>query len=101
MTLEMSENSNQEKKLHILMCPWLAFGHMTPFLHLANELAQKGHKISFFLPPKARPKLAHLNLHPDLISFVTVSVPAVDGLPERRRLKPPCGQGPTSSMPTT
>lgn len=79
----MGENSNQEKKkLHILMYPWLAFGHMTPFLHLANELAQKGHKISFFLPPKARPKLAHLNLHPDLISFVAVSVPAVDGLPD-------------------
>jgi len=71
----------QEKKLHIAMYPWFAMGHMTPFLHLANKLAQRGHKVSLFLPPKVHLKLTHLNRHPELISFTTVPVPAVDGLP--------------------
>ncbi|KAK9285523.1 hypothetical protein L1049_024717 [Liquidambar formosana] len=32
-----------EQKLHIVMFPWLAFGHMIPFLELAKLIAQKGH----------------------------------------------------------
>lgn len=65
-----------QEKLHVAMYPWFAIGHMTPFLSLANKLAQRGHKVSSFLTPKA-----HLNLYPDLISFTTVPVPMVDGLP--------------------
>ncbi|XP_038715502.1 cyanidin 3-O-galactoside 2''-O-xylosyltransferase FGGT1-like [Tripterygium wilfordii] len=67
--------------LHIAMYPWLALGHLTPFLHLANKLAKKGHRISFFIPIKTQHKLEHFNLHPDLITFVPISVPHVDGLP--------------------
>lgn len=63
------------------MFPWFAMGHMTPFLHLSNELAQRGHKISFLLPKKAQLQLQHLNLHPNLITFHTLLVPHVDGLP--------------------
>jgi len=70
-----------QEKLHVAMYPWFAMGHLIPFLNLANKLAQRGHKVSFFLPPKAYLKLAHLNLYPDLISFTTVTVPTVDGLP--------------------
>ncbi|KAJ8441962.1 hypothetical protein Cgig2_020107 [Carnegiea gigantea] len=66
-------SGEQERKLHVAMYPWFALGHLTPFLHLANKLAQRGHT--------ARPKLAHLNFHPTPISFITVPVPAVDGLP--------------------
>ncbi|KAI4306423.1 hypothetical protein L6164_029700 [Bauhinia variegata] len=55
------------KAFHIAMCPLFAFGHLTSFLHISNKLAERGHKISFFLPKSSQPKLNHFNLHPDLI----------------------------------
>nr|AYJ72755.1 UFGT7c [Actinidia chinensis] len=66
---------------HIAMYPWFALGHITPFLHLSNKLAKKGHKISFLIPTKTQQKLKPFNLHPDLITFIPVTVPHVDGLP--------------------
>ena len=73
----------QEKlNLHIAMHPWFAMSHITNFLELANKFAEKGHKISFFLPPKTQPKLASFNHHPHLITFIPVPVPWVDGLPD-------------------
>ena len=35
----------ESRELHIAMFPWFAFGHMIPFFHLSNELAERGHKI--------------------------------------------------------
>ncbi|PON81584.1 LOW QUALITY PROTEIN: UDP-glucuronosyl/UDP-glucosyltransferase [Trema orientale] len=67
--------------LHIVMTPWFAFGHITPYLHLSNKLAQKGHKISFVIPTRTRSKFNHLNQFPDLISFYPITVAHVDGLP--------------------
>ncbi|KAF8411118.1 hypothetical protein HHK36_003657 [Tetracentron sinense] len=66
---------------HVVMYPWFAIGHITPFLHLANKLAKRGNKVSFFCPTRAESKLKHLNCHPTLISFVPVVVPHVEGLP--------------------
>ena len=63
------------------MFPWFAFGHMTPYLHLANELASRGHTITYILPKKAESLLQPLNLHPTLITFHHLTVPSVDGLP--------------------
>ncbi|KAJ1377388.1 UDP-glucuronosyl/UDP-glucosyltransferase [Sesbania bispinosa] len=67
--------------LHIVMFPWFAMGHLTPCLHLSNKLAKRGHRISFFVPKRTQTKLQHLNLHPNLITFVPINVPLVDGLP--------------------
>ncbi|XP_059624121.1 UDP-glycosyltransferase 91A1-like [Cornus florida] len=71
------------KQLHIVMFPWLAFGHMLPFLELSKLIAQKGHKISFVSTPrnidrfpKLPPDLAHL------IKFVKLPLPQVQNLPE-------------------
>ncbi|KAK7342511.1 hypothetical protein VNO80_25466 [Phaseolus coccineus] len=79
--------------LHIAMYPWFAMGHLTPFLHLANKLAKRGHKISFFIPKRTQAKLENLNLRPSLITFVPISVPHVDGLP--------CGAETTSDVPSS
>ncbi|XP_061345240.1 UDP-glycosyltransferase 79B30-like [Gastrolobium bilobum] len=63
------------------MYPWFAMGHQTAFLHLCNKLAKRGHKISFFTPKRAQAKLEPFNLRPNLITFVPITVPHVDGLP--------------------
>ncbi|XVE88133.1 hypothetical protein DITRI_Ditri19aG0043400 [Diplodiscus trichospermus] len=53
-----------DKAFHIAMYPWFALGHVTAFVHMANKLAERGHKISFFFPPKTHCKFEAFNLHP-------------------------------------
>nr|XP_011464322.1 PREDICTED: anthocyanidin 3-O-glucoside 2''-O-glucosyltransferase-like [Fragaria vesca subsp. vesca] len=74
-------NMSDQTTLHIAMFPGFAMGHLTPFLHISNKLAERGHKISFFVPLKTRSKLQHYNLHPHLITFVPLNVSHVHGLP--------------------
>ncbi|TYJ31745.1 hypothetical protein E1A91_A06G221000v1, partial [Gossypium mustelinum] len=69
------------KTFRIAMYPWFAIAHITPFIHMANKLAQRGHKISFFLPAKTLGKVEAFNLYPDLITFIPIIVPHVEGLP--------------------
>ena len=69
-------------EIHIAIFPWFAMGHIIPYLHLANELAARGLKISILLPQKTMRKLQHHNLkYPNLIIFHPLTVPDVDGLP--------------------
>ncbi|KZV57559.1 anthocyanidin 3-O-glucoside 2'''-O-xylosyltransferase-like [Dorcoceras hygrometricum] len=70
-----------ESKLHIAMFPWLAFGHIIPYSKLSNELANRGHRVSFFVPKKGLLKLGNLDLYSPLVKFYTVEVPHVEGLP--------------------
>ncbi|XP_004289520.1 PREDICTED: putative UDP-rhamnose:rhamnosyltransferase 1-like [Fragaria vesca subsp. vesca] len=43
-------STTEPKKLHIALFPWLAFGHIIPFLEVAKHIARRGHKgISEFL----------------------------------------------------
>uniref|UniRef100_A0A7N0TJ15 Uncharacterized protein n=1 Tax=Kalanchoe fedtschenkoi TaxID=63787 RepID=A0A7N0TJ15_KALFE len=70
----MAEHENDQapapsRKLHIAMFPWLAFGHMMPFLHLAKLIAQKGHQLSFLSTP--------LNIDRLLTSLVSSSDDAI------------------------
>ncbi|KAI3960606.1 hypothetical protein MKX01_003780 [Papaver californicum] len=69
------------KMLHIVMFPWFAMGHLTAFLHSANKFAERGHRVSFLIPTKTQSKLNSFNLRPNLISFIPLDVPRVDGLP--------------------
>ncbi|WVZ00446.1 hypothetical protein V8G54_026515 [Vigna mungo] len=55
-------------------------GHFTPYLHLSNKLAERGHRISFIVPQRTQTKLHHLNLNPHLITFVIIKLPHVHGL---------------------
>ncbi|KAF9676587.1 hypothetical protein SADUNF_Sadunf08G0017800 [Salix dunnii] len=36
------------KQFHLMMFPWLAFGHMIPLLELSKKLASKGIRVSFY-----------------------------------------------------
>ncbi|KAJ4980875.1 hypothetical protein NE237_031712 [Protea cynaroides] len=74
----------QNNELHIVMFPWLAFGHMMPFLELSKGLAQRGHRISFISTPRNIERLPKLppNLS-SLITFVKLTLPPVENLPEK------------------
>ncbi|KAL2249318.1 UNVERIFIED_CONTAM: UDP-glycosyltransferase 91C1 [Sesamum indicum] len=70
------------KVLHIVMFPWLAIGHLRPFLRLSICLAQKGHRISFISTPrnlhravKVPQDLSHL------INVIAFPLPEVEHLP--------------------
>lgn len=71
------------KPLHVMMFPWLAFGHMLPYLELSKLLAQKGIKISFISTPRNLQRLPQIpqNLA-DKIRLVELPLPSVEGLPE-------------------
>ncbi|KAA8546689.1 hypothetical protein F0562_003080 [Nyssa sinensis] len=83
MELIAPPSMTDDGKLHIVMFPWLAFGHMIPFLEVAKLIAQKGHKISFVSTPRNIDRLPKLppNLSP-LINLVKLPLPTVDNLPE-------------------
>nr|XP_010934416.1 putative UDP-rhamnose:rhamnosyltransferase 1 [Elaeis guineensis] len=69
--------------LRIVFFPWLAFGHMLPFLDLSKSLAKRGHRISFLSTPRNLQRLP--KIPPDLaplIHFVSLPLPKVEGLPE-------------------
>lgn len=78
----MADN-NDDAQLHIAMLPWLAFGHLIPFLQLAKLLASKGHKISFISTPRNIDRLPQIPQSlTNLITFVKINLPKVDNLPE-------------------
>ncbi|KAK7405065.1 hypothetical protein VNO78_06242 [Psophocarpus tetragonolobus] len=75
--------AEQQKKLHIVMFPWVAFGHIIPYLELGKLIAQKGHRVSFVSTPRniqCLPKLAE-NLQPCL-HLIQLPLPHVENLPE-------------------
>lgn len=70
--------------LHVVMFPWLAMGHLIPFLHLSKQLAQKGHKVSFISTPRNIQRLP--KIPPDLaslIELVSFTLPEVENLPDQ------------------
>ncbi|KAJ3705491.1 hypothetical protein LUZ61_009196 [Rhynchospora tenuis] len=72
-----------DESLHILVFPWLAFGHMLPFLELSNSLAKRGHRVTYVCTPRNIQRLRQFqpNLSP-LIHFLSIPLPSVEHLPE-------------------
>ncbi|XP_052195822.1 putative UDP-rhamnose:rhamnosyltransferase 1 [Diospyros lotus] len=75
--------ATDDRKLHVVVFPWLAFGHMIPFLELSKSIARKGHRVSFVSTTRNIDRLPKLppTLSP-LIDLVKLTLPRVDGLPE-------------------
>ncbi|CAD6339270.1 unnamed protein product [Miscanthus lutarioriparius] len=38
--------------MHVLMLPWLAFGHILPFTELAKRIARQGHRVTLLSTPR-------------------------------------------------
>ncbi|XP_057530974.1 putative UDP-rhamnose:rhamnosyltransferase 1 [Amaranthus tricolor] len=74
-----------KKALDIVVFPWLAFGHMIPFLELSKHLAKKGHHISYVSTPRnlerLLPKIPK-NLLP-FIKLVPIPLPRDGVLPPK------------------
>ncbi|CAL4943285.1 unnamed protein product [Urochloa decumbens] len=74
-------SSSPPPPLRIVIFPWLAFGHLLPYLELAELLASRGHRVSFVstpgnvarLPPP-RPAAR--------VDLVSLPLPRVEGLPD-------------------
>lgn len=79
----MMDVQRSEKKLHFLLFPWLAQGHINPFLQLAKALAIHGHTISFLSTPlnisRLRPSL-QLQEWPGSIDLLELPLPPTEGL---------------------
>ncbi|KQK13539.1 hypothetical protein BRADI_1g10831v3 [Brachypodium distachyon] len=45
------DDGSSSSPLHVVICPWLAFGHLLPCLDLAQCLASRGHRVSFVSTP--------------------------------------------------
>ncbi|XP_008779257.3 putative UDP-rhamnose:rhamnosyltransferase 1 [Phoenix dactylifera] len=75
--------------LRIAVFPWLAFGHMLPFLQLSKSLAMRGHRISFLATPRNIQRLPKIPPHlAPLIDFASMPLPKVEGLPENAEATP-------------
>nr|BAC43110.1 putative anthocyanidin-3-glucoside rhamnosyltransferase [Arabidopsis thaliana] len=69
-------------KLHVAVFPWLALGHMIPYLQLSKLIARKGHTVSFISTARNISRLP--NISSDLsVNFVSLPLSqTVDHLPE-------------------
>ncbi|KAJ1293130.1 hypothetical protein BS78_01G044400 [Paspalum vaginatum] len=76
-------------KLDVVLFPWLAFGHMIPYLELAKRLAAWGHAVTFLSTPRnvARQPPVPADLSPRL-RLVTLPPPTstADVPPEKNEL---------------
>jgi hypothetical protein len=79
----MMDSHNGKKKLHFLVFPWLAQGHINPFLELSKALAIHGHKVSFLSTPVNISRLkSSLQLQdwPGRIDLLELPLPPTEGL---------------------
>ncbi|CAM0875271.1 unnamed protein product [Alopecurus aequalis] len=73
------EADSDTAPMHIVVFPWLAFGHLLSSLDLAERLADRGHRVSFVSTPR---NISRLPLVSPAVNLVSLPLPRVDGLPE-------------------
>lgn len=67
---------SESKHVHVVVLPWLAFGHMIPYLELSIALAKFGIHTSFLSTPRNIQRLPKIppNLS-KLINFISIPLP--------------------------
>lgn len=75
--------SSSPAPLRFVIFPWLGFGHLLPYLELAERLALRGHRVSFVSTPGNIARLPALRPAAALrVDLVALPLPRVDGLPD-------------------
>ncbi|RCV21921.1 hypothetical protein SETIT_4G177600v2 [Setaria italica] len=75
--------ANSSGGMHVVLLPWLAFGHILPFTELAKRIARQGHRVTILTTPRNTRRL--IDIPPDLaalIRIVDIPLPRVEHLPE-------------------
>ncbi|GLJ19372.1 hypothetical protein SUGI_0349010 [Cryptomeria japonica] len=85
----MAEENQRE--LRVVMFPWLAHGHIAPFVQLAKSLATHGLKIFFVSTPLNIRRIRPQMLDAPGIDLVELAMPSVEGLPAGRVRSNPAG----------
>ncbi|CAM0870353.1 unnamed protein product [Alopecurus aequalis] len=76
-------SSSSSPPLRIVIVPWLAFGHLLPYLELTERLASRGHHVSYVSTPRNIARLPPLRpAAAPRVALVELPFPRVDGLPE-------------------
>ncbi|KAK1603354.1 hypothetical protein QYE76_016502 [Lolium multiflorum] len=69
--------------LRIVIFPWPAFGHLLPYLELAERLAWRGHRVSYVSTSRNLARLPPLHPATALrVDLVALPLPRVQGLPD-------------------
>uniref|UniRef100_A0A2P2NG31 Glycosyltransferase n=1 Tax=Rhizophora mucronata TaxID=61149 RepID=A0A2P2NG31_RHIMU len=72
--------AGDHESLHVVMFPWFAFGHISPFVQLSNKLSIHGVRVSFFSAPGNIERIkSTLHLTPKA-QIIPLPIPSVDGL---------------------
>ncbi|KAH6813478.1 hypothetical protein C2S51_022496 [Perilla frutescens var. frutescens] len=73
----------EAENYHIMMFPWLAFGHMLPYLELSRRLAAKGMLVSYVSTPRNLQRLPPIPSRLEAkLKLLEIQMQPVDGLPE-------------------
>ncbi|GJM95930.1 hypothetical protein PR202_ga12726 [Eleusine coracana subsp. coracana] len=81
--MDAARSSSSPRPLRIVIFPWLAFGHLHPYLELAESLALRGHHVSFISTPRNLARLPPVrHAAAPRVDLVALPLPRVDGLPD-------------------
>ncbi|KAK0572370.1 hypothetical protein LWI29_030612 [Acer saccharum] len=77
----MASSGDSDEALHVVMFPYFAFGHISPFVQLSNRLCVHGIKVSFFSAPANISRIkSTLKLTPQA-QIIPLHIPQIEGLP--------------------
>lgn len=86
----------EETRVHVVMIPWSAFGHLIPFFNLSIALAKAGIHVSYISTPRNIQRLPSTLTH--LIHLVPIPLPQLDD--NKNNLLLPQGAESTMDIPT-
>ncbi|GLJ32479.1 hypothetical protein SUGI_0653400 [Cryptomeria japonica] len=70
----------EEKQLQVVMLPWLAQGHINPFINLSKALASRGEEEVWIVSTPVNISRIRSRLQEEPIHLLELPLPSVDGL---------------------